>query len=186
MKLVKTVITYTLLFSAVVCASQEVSRSIQSSSGGHIKNNQGYTIEWTFGAQFSQTVKSENHLTEGFQQGSLNKQKIVETLKREQLNISEDNLDNSIKSIINPSLAISVFPNPTIKNLFINIEEGDIDHATIYVYDSNGKPVITQNIGLENSQQIEVRSISTLPAGHYFLQIKSRSSSEFISFVKVK
>jgi len=180
----KKVLLIALLCCYGVLYSQDISRSTQVSSGGHNKNDKGYTLEWSVGGQFSQVIKSSHHLTEGFQQGTL-------TLKDEVIQKrSNDNIvENSSKdqSTIQPSWKIRAYPNPSTNHLYIDIIQEDFQGAIVYIYNLNGHQLAQQEIkSKSSSSSVLINSISSLPAGHYLLKITSpQASTTTISFVKI-
>jgi hypothetical protein len=51
--------------------SQDISLSTITTAGGFVTNDAGISVSWSIGQIFSLTTQSEQHLTEGFQQGKL-------------------------------------------------------------------------------------------------------------------
>lgn len=51
--------------------SQDISRSTITTAGGYLTNEEGVSVSWSMGQVFSLTTQSDQHLTEGFQQGKL-------------------------------------------------------------------------------------------------------------------
>ncbi len=174
----KKIFTLIFIFTTLLTYSQEISRSTNSSSGGIIKNDKGYTVSWTIGGQFSQMVKEGHHLTEGFQQGNFKKTSLPE----ETIEIVENPKTISSKEKYN--LSCSVFPNPTKGQLFLNIEADDFQTAEIIVYNKIGKEVIRTQASAKG--KIQISGIQDLPAGAYFIQIvPSNQSSQTLKFIKV-
>ena len=69
MKAIITIIITIFTFS--FSYGQDISRSTITAAGGFITNDAGISISWSMGQVFSLTAQSEQHLTEGFQQGKL-------------------------------------------------------------------------------------------------------------------
>lgn len=67
---------------------------------------------------------------------------------------------------------IAVYPNPVVSQLSIMVQSNGFDNGTIRVYDLTGKLLMSEPIrGKQGSEY--VFDISTLPAGEYFLQLRS-------------
>lgn len=58
-------------FSFSFSYGQDISHSTITTAGGYVTNDAGISVSWSMGQVFSLTTQSEQHLTEGFQQGKL-------------------------------------------------------------------------------------------------------------------
>lgn len=59
------------IFTFSFSYGQDISQSTITSAGGFVTNDAGISVSWSMGQVFSLTAQSEQHLTEGFQQGKL-------------------------------------------------------------------------------------------------------------------
>lgn len=66
---------FTIIFSifTLYISAQEISRNAVTTAGDYITNEDGISISWSMGEVFSQTSEKGYHVTEGFQQGILEK-----------------------------------------------------------------------------------------------------------------
>lgn len=175
------VITLIFILTTFFSYSQEISRSIYPASGGSVKSDQGYTVDWTMGTHFSQIVIDEFHITEGFQQGDYKKISSVEDV----IEIAGANLQTVFPQE-SKSLSCSVFPIPTSGQLFLNIGQDDFETAKITVYDRIGKEVMRTQINAEDKEKVQITGIQNLPPGAYFIQVSpSNFPSQTLKFIKV-
>lgn len=184
--------TQKLMILALLCyvstslLSQEISRSTQPSAGASAKNAQGYSMTWTMGAQFSQIVKDNNHLTEGFQQGDLQpviKRSEEQAQALQLVSTKKTITDNRTRDI---PFDMTIYPNPTVEKLSVSFKQ-DFPEAEIFIFDHTGKKILNQTIVTTQGASISIQKIDQLPAGHYFIQvIAANHSSKSLPFVKVK
>lgn len=66
-----TILTFIGLLIFSFSYGQDISRSTITTAGGFVANDEGISISWSMGEVFSLTTESEQHITEGFQQGKL-------------------------------------------------------------------------------------------------------------------
>lgn len=80
---------------------------------------------------------------------------------------------------------ISLFPNPTKENLFLNFESTSTSELNIIVFDITGK-ILQQNT-IQNSVGENQLKINTedYEAGIYFIEINDGSNSKRIKFIKL-
>jgi len=66
---------FTVLFSVFILSltAQEISRNTVTTAGDFTTNEDGVSISWSMGEVFSQTSEEDFYVTEGFQQGILEK-----------------------------------------------------------------------------------------------------------------
>jgi hypothetical protein len=138
---------FTFLF--ITFCSSVIAQQVIATAGSTFSNNSG-SLSYTIGEGIAQTLsKGDKTLTQGFHQTT-----ISVSILSEQKDLE---------------LSISVFPNPTIDNLTLNIKVGS-DARIQYVasfYDINGK--ILLNKEFEGSQTII--SMENLIPGIYFLKV---------------
>jgi len=152
--------------------AQQISRSILTTAGDVSKNKDGVTVSWTIGDVFSQTVQEDNHLTEGFQQGTLT-EKLPNTERVIQSSESKPQQSISQKNKISSEITLTAFPNPTTKELFIRTENFKVNEIIVNILDVSGKRISQQYININNGQDIRIQQIEKLDAGIYFIQIKN-------------
>ena len=58
--------------------AQKISMNTLTTAGDYTKNKNGVSVSWTIGEVFSQTITNDHHVTEGFQQGALERQAKVQ------------------------------------------------------------------------------------------------------------
>lgn len=75
-------------------------------------------------------------------------------------------------------LGISLYPNPTTGNVFVNMPA--TEEATITVFDAQGKVVMT----LENAQNGSVIELSDVQYGMYMIQVANANGSNTFRIVK--
>ena len=167
----KKVLTIILSFFTLLSFGQEISRSTNASSGGSIKNSEGYTIEWTLGAQFVQIAQNTHHLTEGFQQGKFQKEALIQE-KEESIIPKDNNLDEHLEK--EEQINYSVYPNPASNQLSLKSSQNFSKGATITLFDQLGKTISHQNID-EKSNEVSIKGIQDLAPSFYFIQIQSAS-----------
>jgi len=139
----------TALMWVIICTSygQEI-----VGTGGDFYEQEGGSISFTIGEPVIETIVNEQtglNLTQGFQQGS--------SSKNQNDNAKDDELD----------LSVSIYPNPTIDNIKIKIEEPV--YTRYQLFDLNGILIDdSQMLGLET----KVSSENCLPS-IYILKIYS-------------
>ncbi len=79
------------------------------------------------------------------------------------------------------SLYATVFPNPSVDKFTLKVETGKWKNLSYSFYDANGKLLLTNTVGSEETQ-IEV---AHLAAAHYFLKV-SDGSQEIKNFKIIK
>ncbi len=78
-------------------------------------------------------------------------------------------------------LEVSIYPNPTTEELFINFNDWDAQlETTITVRDLNGAEVLSQSV---NSVTTRL-SVSRLPIGSYFIQVTDGTTTQVFRFIK--
>lgn len=89
------------------------------------------------------------------------------------VNINSVGLENN-----QADLGISLYPNPTTGNVFVNMPA--TEEATITVFDAQGKVVMT----LENAQNGSVIELSDVQYGMYMIQVANVKGSNIFRIVK--
>ncbi|MBC8046181.1 MAG: T9SS type A sorting domain-containing protein [Fimbriimonadaceae bacterium] len=82
----------------------------------------------------------------------------------------------------NDDISINIYPNPVHQFLFFNISLQLNTKMDVSVFDITGRKIIAQAITNQNNNVI---NISTLPAGNYFLEIRSGSKKAVQKFMKL-
>ena len=171
-------------FTALVFAQENIAQSTLSTSGGSITNNQGYTLDWTAGTPFRNTIIEDFHLTEGFQQGIFPVKVIRNFNKETELDIIDKELVNSNANT--SKLTFHSYPNPTKNQLYIAYDSDETDQVSIIILDQVGKSLWSQKAMLEPNTRIQVNGIDQLQPGHYFIQvIPSKTPSQTLAFIKI-
>ncbi len=163
--IMKIIYSITLVF--VFCNlsfSQQISRSVISSSGDFAKNDKGVSICWTIGEVFSASIIQVNHITEGFQQGSLNNPKKVNS--KSVLNFVDEVELNQEQEI-----EVSIYPNPTQNRLMLRFGKLHAKALTAKIFDINGREVLAQRINYPSNRSVKINEISFLPSGSYFIKL---------------
>lgn len=227
------------IFTYSFSYSQNISRSTITTAGGFVTNDAGISVSWSMGQVFSLTAQSEQHLTEGFQQGKLeangtmflkanrnnattvflqlNKKGIVNAtefqLQRRHAtaqsfvtiatisnsenatvfeyvdnNNSDKNTEyrilftnNKIHKISNLAnvegtpriMSMTIFPNPTIEQLNIQLSNVTDKSIIINIYDVNGRNIISKNYQNRENQIINIDNLSDLANGNYIVQVSN-------------
>jgi hypothetical protein len=81
----------------------------------------------------------------------------------------------------NVNLVLSVYPNPTIDQVILNIEDADLSNLRYDLYDVNGKLLDEQFI-IDQKTQIQMGAFSS---GTYFLHVL-RNTSDIKTFKIIK
>lgn len=239
------------LFLFNVSYSQDISRSAITTAGGYVTNNDGISVSWSMGQVFSLTTQSEQHLTEGFQQGKLektgkvvlsgtrkNSEEIIlnlkksgnfntkyfiiqrrdateetfltigtvsnidsETLTYTDYNNSEKDTEYRIqyfnygtKKFTNTAtiegsprtILITVFPNPTVEQLNIELSEKMDEEIIINIWTVEGQNVFSNTYQNIDNQIITISDLSNLANGNYLIQISNKTEIiDTKSFVKI-
>ncbi|WP_027395377.1 T9SS type A sorting domain-containing protein [Aquimarina latercula] len=159
----KTLKILSLLCIASTIQAQSIDTSVISNSGG-VSSNTSYTLNFTIGEPFIETISNSQSIDQGFWSGigSLN-----------QLSTEEFQPENG---------AIKIFPNPVSD--FFTIRTPNIDHYTASIYNLNGQEVLTQEINTSMiNHQID---ISSLAQGTYVLRISIPEINENKIFKIIK
>lgn len=146
-------------FLIIICCainlySQSIERYTISSLGGSYFDGSSFEMDFTMGEMATTTLSNANNtLTQGFQQPFTNTFVVI----------SEDSDE--------PSL-VSVFPNPAIDQLTIQIEGNEAKEYSLTVYNMLGQVALcaTANSDLNGYTQIQL-DISSLSTGNYYLRI---------------
>ena len=104
------------------------------------------------------------------------------------LTLGDKDFNYVINSLCNNSLSpdsifnISVFPNPFFNNLVISNSRNAITNYDLALYNSLGQEV--RKVSYSNSTTITINNWITLPAGIYFLNIKTSQASKTFKLLK--
>jgi hypothetical protein len=150
----KIIITLTLL-SCGSCYGQSMDQNVIGSSGAEYTGGNA-SISITVGEVVIETVSnSTNVLTQGFHQPDLAVSGIQD---------------------LSPDISVSVYPNPTISCLTIDMEQVD-DNVLVEIMDANGKTVHESSV---NSKT--VIDVDHLASGIYFLNLRNAQNQLLKSF----
>lgn len=98
-----------------------------------------------------------------------------------------DNIENTFKAN-EKQLSLSVYPNPTNKNITINFDQltltADSKKIDIDIFDIMGKKVYSSNEYFDNSQKRLIINIDSLNEGVYFLKVNVENKTYQEKFIK--
>ena len=153
----KTLLTF-LIFIPYFLLGQITSPTLISNSGGSFQTNT-IIMDFSIGELVIQTLQNNKILTQGFHQ---------EVLK--------------IGTLINElEILTKIYPNPTSKLLFIELEkESDGD---MLMYDIKGKLILKDKF---RNQKIKQLDISTFSPGNYLLHINVANKNSVFKIEKFK
>lgn len=148
---------YSFLFIISLSQSQEIERSVISSTGYSISTTD-FVISYTVGEPIGNVISSdENILIQGFEQAR-------------QDTVWVGIVDNELKS------EIEIYPNPTFNGIYISVEDlVELDKLSVEVYSTLGQ-IVVQNRTLANNQYINLNEFSS---GFYFVKILNESKGQF-------
>lgn len=153
-------ITFLIVFGFKQAA---MSQSTIASGGGNVASG-GITVSYTIGQIFYTSKENTNiKVTEGVQQPY------------------EIQTSNEIKEAEGIKLIMSVYPNPTNKDLTLIIENYSVSNLRYILFDISGKQLFAEKIN-KISTQI---SFSDYPASTYFIKITD-SNKEIKTFKIIK
>ena len=153
-------ITFLLVFGFKQAAKAQ---STIASGGGNVASG-GITVSYTVGQIFYTSNENTNiKITEGVQQPY------------------EIQTSNEIKEAEGIKLIMSVYPNPTNKDLTLIIENYSVSNLRYILFDISGKQLFAEKIN-KISTQI---SFSEYPASTYLIKIKE-SKKEIKTFKIIK
>ena len=153
----KTLLTF-LIFIPYFLLGQITSPTLISNSGGSFTTNT-IIMDFSIGELAVQTLQNNEILTQGFHQ---------EVLK--------------IGTIINElEILTKIYPNPTSKLLFIELEKES--NGDILMYDIKGKLVLQDKF---QNQKIKQLDISTFRPGNYLLHINVANKNSVFKIKKFK
>jgi len=156
----RTIVGILLLQSILVSNNlfaQSISQDVIAASGDYFINSNG-SLSWTLGEAIVETIENGNLiLTQGFQQPD----KITLT---------------SIKEPLGKDYDITIFPNPTVDIINIDLANGDEEIITIHLYDMQGNKLINQKF----QQRLFQLDLSSLASANYLLSLR-RLNGELIT-----
>lgn len=80
---------------------------------------------------------------------------------------------------------ISLFPNPTNQNVFLNYESNSVGELNITIFDISGKELQRHNTQTSLGKNQLKLNTETLEAGIYFIEVADKNSSKKIKFIKL-
>ena len=149
------------LILAISVNGQQVDRQVISSGGGFYQNNL-ISMDWTLGEPVILTFENDNAiLTQGFHQ--------------DYLRITE------IEDLIEESLEIKVFPNPTSSFIHLIISNEETIQPVIQLYDLQGKQLLNKQLSPSNKidEQVELTGFSN---GTYILKVTASDGKPYKSY----
>lgn len=148
-------LTMLFLFSGQCYSQQVVSSAGTSAAGSNVQ------VSWTIGEPVIETYTGTSViLTQGFHQSKLTV--------------------TALEKIDNPSLELSVYPNPFFSQVHIAVVKGDWYDLQYTVYSIDGK-LLKQKMDLN---QVETLNCETFAPGVYFLNI-TKNRNEFVGTFKI-
>jgi len=145
----QTILTSTLLFFAALMYGQPTSQQVIASSGSYMSNG-NISLSTTVGEPVTATFSvSTTTLTQGFQQPHYD-------------------IETSIIEKGNSGISIHVYPNPTERNIFIDIASEQGESAQLSVTDVSGKMILNQNLIFSERNVV---NLNHLASGQYFFRV---------------
>ena len=139
------IIFYLLIIIPSIMLGQSVSPAVLSSTGSSFETN-NLNLDWTLGELSTETISSNQvQLTQGFHQGKL---KII-----------------SYTTEVLSDLTISIFPNPTQHQLYVELESSL--SSKIMLFDLKGNLLLQKDFS-ESSMELD---LSSFPQSLYKLAI---------------
>jgi len=85
---------------------------------------------------------------------------------------------------INEDIAVSVFPNPAVNNVFVDLALDNVsDNVNLQVVDIQGKVVMTQNFANVKSDKLQL-NVANLNTGVYVINIRTEEGFTSARFIK--
>jgi len=143
--MLKLITIFLLTLPSLTLAQSEIERSVIATAGA--ESQQGnQSLSWTLGEIMTETyTQGESEVTSGFQQDHY----II------------------ITSVVELTVAMKVYPNPTSTSIYIELDNSEPLIATLYTV--TGSILLTKMIA-PNIKQEEI-PMTDFPAGNYFLKI---------------
>lgn len=142
-------------------------------------NNKGFNIEASYGdattfkyLQFVPTLMS-NTIEKKYALVDNNSFTGITYYRLLQMDINGSSTYSNIVKVdgINNNPLISIYPNPVIDKLGIQINSNKSEAATVFITDAYQRVIITQNVALSNQINTIVIPVSHLARGIYFVRI---------------
>lgn len=165
--------------------TQSISRSSIVTTGDFTTSN-NYSLSWSVGELSAySTLQNSHHLTGGFQQGELQ----TAANRRAAAPPTQEGYNNEyplFKQTPNEQVKVSVYPNPTMHQLSLDLDGFAESNGHLLILDASAKPVITQHFDLRNQHMITIDQVEALAPGKYFLQIYQQGTIKWTSsFLKI-
>lgn len=144
-----------LFFSvqAVGLSAQELSRSVVGSAGDYFEHNLFGNIHWTVGEVAVSRFQNNLELDEGFHR------------------LYYDLLVNSV-DVLPDNWEVTVYPNPTIKDLRVRIPEDET--VMVQLFSATGQIIKT----VTDYRSETIIPMENLPAGVYWLRLQDEQGRE--------
>lgn len=150
------------------------------SNGDNLSYNRSFTFEGSYrlpsdGAQANRINHSTEHSVEEFTdlaviawiQNDATKE-VYQATEATEAGVSVEELDNK--------QALTVYPNPTNGNLFVNLNATASGVTNIVVFDPIGKVVATESFNTSMGAQTLELDLAGNPAGMYFIQVEENEN----------
>lgn len=147
MKRLKQLLAIALLMCPIVISAQTADRQVIASAGGYFTAGD-ITASVTVGETMVETYDGEVTLTQGFQQ--------TDQLWPLGIELKETDLN------------LTVFPNPAMDELTIQLDPTSTSDFSISLFDMHGKELRSENVTSSNSHTLNMRDVA---AGIYVLRI---------------
>jgi hypothetical protein len=135
-----------IIFLSINAHAQQIQQQIINSAGSSISNN-GITVAFNVGEPITSTITTNsNMVSQGYIQP-----------------INSD-LPTSLKAFADLEDNFTLYPNPSVGSLHLNINEGNTKIKRVDIYATDGRLVFSQ------SATNQVIDISTLSDGIYWLR----------------
>lgn len=159
--------------------AQSIPRKVIAADGNSVTKG-GISLTYTIGEAIAGTVqKSNNSITQGFQQGSIT----VARMANAGDTAAQAFVPEAGEERIAPhNVNVVVYPNPAIDHVSIRFEGEPVTLCQMYLTDATGKLIETKSL-VGATTRVE---FSTLAAGRYFLQVKSADETVNAFFKIVK
>ena len=96
--------------------------------------------------------------------------------------LSNKSCPNGVKDISVAS-NFSIYPNPALESVILQIESMKNENATVSIYNLVGQVLLIQNIKLTSGSNQIALNVNELSGGNYFVQVSSDNLSQRMQLV---
>ncbi|MEI7803372.1 MAG: T9SS type A sorting domain-containing protein, partial [Bacteroidota bacterium] len=86
--------------------------------------------------------------------------------------------------IVNPAMEISLYPNPSTDESFVQLNLQSVSAVTLSVYDVNGSLLQSKNYGKLGGENMLPIETSLLTQGVYMIEVNVNGKKEMLKLVK--